>query len=219
MIIKCYNENHPYLLFIDLEFFTNKDESAARLVQFAGLLFKWIDDETYQLMRSCNEYVTEKVCYPFAEYTSITSNFLAENGIPLKDMVASIKEDFLKDIPLNELLVISHGLRNDRLVMVDNGLNLSIVDGMPIDGYCTFENARKILQRTYSLTLADLAEECGYYLHHAHNAYNDVWAEVAVFTYLKKYQMQKTIEEEEERNKLLKDTSWANSTSWKGEWE
>ena len=40
MIIKCYNENHPYLLFIDLEFFNNKDETSAHLVQFAGLLFK-----------------------------------------------------------------------------------------------------------------------------------------------------------------------------------
>jgi hypothetical protein len=41
------------------------------------------------------------------------------------------------------------------------------------------------------LTLSDLAEECGYYLHHAHNAYNDVWAEVAIFTYLKKIEAQK----------------------------
>ena len=39
MIIKTYNENHNYLLFIDLEF-SNQD-----LVQFAGLLFKRIDDE------------------------------------------------------------------------------------------------------------------------------------------------------------------------------
>jgi hypothetical protein len=33
MIIKCYNTNHNYLLFIDLEF-NNQD-----LVQFSGLLF------------------------------------------------------------------------------------------------------------------------------------------------------------------------------------
>ena len=190
MIIKAYNENHPYLLFIDLEFFNNKDEVSAHLVQFAGLLFKWIDDETYQLMRSCNEYVTDKVCYPFAEYTSITSNFLAENGVPLNDMIMSIQEDFLKDIPLDELLVISHGLKNDRLVMLDNGLNLSTIDGKPVDGFCTFENSRKILHRNERLTLSDIAEEAGYYLHHAHNAYNDVWAEVSVFTYLKKKEEQ-----------------------------
>ena len=192
MIIKCYNEHHPYLLFIDLEFFSNKKDGINHnhLVQFTGLLFQWIDDETYQLMRSCNEYVTDKVCYPFIEYTSITNSFLTENGVPLQDMIMSIEEDFLRDIPLQEVLVISHGLKNDRLIMLENGLNLSNVDGQPIDGYCTFENARKILDRKENLTLSDIAEECGYYLHHAHNAYNDAWAEVAVYTYLKKIEEQ-----------------------------
>lgn len=192
MIIKCYNEHHSYLLFIDLEFFSNKSQNKTNnhLVQFTGLLFQWIDDETYQLMRSCNEYVTDRVCYPFVEYTSITNSFLVENGVPLPDMVASIIEDFLRDIPLQEVLVISHGLKNDRMVMLENGLNLSNINGQPIDGYCTFENARKILKRQNNLTLQDIALECGYYLHQAHNAYNDAWAEVAVFTYLKKIEEQ-----------------------------
>ncbi len=192
MIIKCYNENHLYLLFIDLEFFNNKtkDETNNHLVQFAGLLFKWIDTDTYQLMRSCNEYVTEKVCYPFAEYTSITTNFLTENGVPLKDLILSVEEDFLKDINKEDILVISHGLKNDRLVLVENGLNLNFTNNKPIDGYCTFENARKILKRKEQLTLTDLCNECGYYIHHAHNAYNDVWGEVAVYTYLKKIEEQ-----------------------------
>ena len=70
MIIKAYNEKHNYLLFIDLEF------SNQKLVQFAGLLFKNIDDETYQLARSINIYISQKVCYPFMEYTNITNNFL-----------------------------------------------------------------------------------------------------------------------------------------------
>lgn len=34
MVIKCYNENHNYLLFIDVEF------NDRELVQFSGLLFK-----------------------------------------------------------------------------------------------------------------------------------------------------------------------------------
>ena len=57
MIIKCYNENHNYLLFIDLEF-SNQD-----LVQFSGLLFTRIEDETYQLAKSYTVYITQKVCY------------------------------------------------------------------------------------------------------------------------------------------------------------
>ena len=192
MIIKCYNENHPYLLFIDLEFF-NKNKKDTQLIQFAGLLFKNIDDETYQLMSSYNGYVTEKVCYPFAEYTAINNGFLEENGVPLPDMIDFIQNDFLADIPLNEMLVVTHGLKNDRLVMAENGLNLSTYEGKPIDGYCTFTNGRRILSREKNLTLADIAEEAGYYLHNAHNAFNDVWAEVAIFTYLRKLEAQKGV--------------------------
>ena len=58
MIIKCYNETHPYLVFMDIEF-QNKS-----LIQFSGLLFAKIDDGVYQLMRSCNQYVTAKVYFP-----------------------------------------------------------------------------------------------------------------------------------------------------------
>ena len=185
MIIKCYNEKHQYLLFIDLEF-NNRD-----LVQFAGLLFTWIDDDTYQLMRSCNIYVSQKVCYPFAEYTSITNNFLEENGVPLADAKQLINE-FLEGVNLDDLCIIGHGLKNDRLVLIENGLEFTHKSNkQPIDGYCTFNNAKRILGRQNHLTLTDLADECGYYLHQAHNAYNDVWAEVAIFSYLKKIEAQK----------------------------
>lgn len=43
MIIKAYGEHHEYLLFIDLEF------NQRKLIQFAGILFRRIDEETYQL--------------------------------------------------------------------------------------------------------------------------------------------------------------------------
>ena len=118
MVIKCYNEKHQYLLFVDLEF-NNRD-----LVQFAGLLFKWIDDETYQLMRSCNVYISQKVCYPFAEYTAITNNFLEENGIPLADAKELIKE-FLDGVNIDDMCIVGHGLKNDRLVLIENGIELS----------------------------------------------------------------------------------------------
>lgn len=185
MIIKAYNENHNYLLFVDLEF------SNQQLVQFAGLLFKKIDAETYQLERSLNTYISQKVCYPFMEYTSITNNFLAENGIPLDDARELVLQDFLGDIPMNQLLLISHGLKNDRKVLDLAGMGLRKSDGAAADGYCTYMNARRILDRTSNLTLGDIAEEAGFYLHAAHNAYNDVWAEVSVYTYLKKIEKQK----------------------------
>lgn len=185
MIIKCYNEGHPYLLFIDLEF--NNSE----LVQFSGLLFTKIDEETYQLMRSCNVYISQKVCFPFVEYTLITNRFLEENGIPLADAIEIIG-DFLADVDFNDLCIISHGLKNDRIILRENGICfIRKDDGSPIDGYCTFNNAKRILGRKTRLTLGDLAEESGYYLHHAHNAYNDVWAEVAIYTYLRKIEAQR----------------------------
>ena len=186
MIIKCYNEKHKYLLFIDLEF-NNRE-----LIQFSGLLFTQIDDDgTYQLMRSVNQYVCSKVCYSFTEYTNITNTFLSQNGIPLQELVNFIGDEFLKDINLSELLLISHGLKNDRMVMNDCGINLKFDDNKkPIDGYCTFTNGRRILKRKKRLALSDLATEAGYYIYNAHNAYADVWAEVAVFTYLKKIEEQ-----------------------------
>lgn len=185
MIIKCFGETHEYILFMDIEFSKNE------LVQFAGLLFKQIDDETYQLMRSINQYVTTKVCYPFMEYTHITNTFLQENGIPIQDVVYLVQEDFLGDINLNQILVVSHGLKNDRAVLSDAGINLISCGEKPIDGYCTFNNARRILNRTSCVKLSDLADEAGYYLHNAHNAYEDAWATVAVFTFLKKIEQQK----------------------------
>lgn len=179
MIIKCYNTDEEYLLFLDIEF-NNLD-----LVQYAGLLFQRIEDETYQLMRSVNIYITSQVCYAFANYTAITNNFLQENGMPLNDAIDLIENNFLKDIPYNDLLMISHGLKNDRIVLNQAGLNTNM------KGYCTFVNARRILSRQDNLSLEAIANEAGYFLHHAHNAYNDAWAEVSVFTYLKKIEKQK----------------------------
>jgi len=88
-------------------------------------------------------------------------------------------------------MIISHGLKNDRLVLKDNGINFNSyedTDGKmkPVDGYCTFNNAKRILERDKKLKLEDLAEEAGYYLSCAHNAYHDMWATVAVFTFLRK---------------------------------
>lgn len=185
MIIKAYNDKHKYLLFIDIEFDMHK------LVQFAGLLFKKIDaDGTYQLMRSYNSYVTTKICYPFKEYTQITNDWLTQNGVSIEDIRTFIKEDLLEGVDLHDLEIISHGLKNDRLILMNNGINLSnYMDGevlKPIDGYCTCNNARRILKRVNHLTLEELAEESGFFLHSAHNAFNDVWAEVSVFTTLKK---------------------------------
>lgn len=198
MIIKCYNENHPYLLFIDIEF------DNTHLIQFAGLLFKRIDtDGSYQLQTSINQYVSTKVGYPFMEYTGINNSFLDENGVPLSSLRTLIFDDVLGDISMKDIMIISHGLRNDRLVLNRNGINLSQYADekgiwRPVDGYCTFNNAKRILNRNDHASATDLANQFGYYLHNAHNAYNDVWSEVVIFTTLKKIEEQGKGEEGED---------------------
>ena len=101
MIIKCYNENHPYLLFIDIEF------DNTHLIQFAGLLFKRIDtDGSYQLQTSINQYVSAKVGYPFTEYTGINNSFLDENGVPLSSLRTLIFDDVLGEVPMKDIMII-----------------------------------------------------------------------------------------------------------------
>lgn len=195
MIIKCYNEKHPWLLFLDIEF------DQLQLVQFSGALFKRIDEDTYQLASTITQYITASVSVYFQDYTRITQDFLAANGIPLDSLKDLIFGEVLKDIDMGDLMVISHGLKNDRLVLKENNINFNYYnspDGKvrPVDGYCTFNNAKRILNREKKLKLEDLAEEAGYYLSCAHNAYNDMWATVAVFTFLKKMDYER---------KMLKD--------------
>lgn len=185
MIIKCYNEKHPWLLFLDIEF------DQLQLVQFSGALFKRIDEDTYQLASTITQYITASVSIYFQDYTKITQDFLATNGIPLESLRDLLFGEVLKDIDMGDLMVISHGLKNDRLVLKENDINFNYyVDAedktKPVDGYCTFNNAKRILNREKKLKLEDLAEEAGYYLSCAHNAYNDMWATVSVFTFLKK---------------------------------
>ena len=108
----------------------------------------------------------------------------------MADAIAYIQEEFLGDVDKDDLMIITHGLKNDRLVLKENGLQLVKNNGSSVDGFCTYNAARRILRRENHLSLEDLCNECGYYLHHAHNAYNDVWAEVAIYTYLKKIEKQ-----------------------------
>lgn len=185
MIIKCFNEKHPWLLFMDIEF------DQQQLIQFSGALFKRIDEDTYQLASTITQYITASVSAYFQDYTKITQDFLVTNGIPLESLKELLFNEVLKDVDMGDLMIISHGLKNDRLVLKENDINFNYyIDAegktKPIDGYCTFNNGKRILERERKLKLEDIAEESGYYLSGAHNAYHDMWATVSVFTFLKK---------------------------------
>ena len=119
MIIYAHNIKYPYLLVFDIEF----DQTT--LVQFCGLLFKRIGDGIYQLARSCNQYVAlNKVSYPFQQYTGITKQFLQDNGTRLTDVVQVVLDEFLEDVDKSQMLVISHGLKNDRKILLENKVNV-----------------------------------------------------------------------------------------------
>lgn len=181
MIIYLKGVQQKYVLVFDIEF-DQKD-----LVQFAGILLKQVGENLFITARSVNQYVVHKPSYHFQRYTGLTKTFLTENGITLKDLAQVVEDVLLKDVPRNDLLVVSHGLKNDRLVLSQNLINLiyDIETLEPIKGYCTFINARRLLERASQLKLSDISREIGVYPISKHDAFSDVWSTIAVFSYLR----------------------------------
>lgn len=154
----CFlNETHLYVLVFDIEFDQND------IVQFAGILFRSVGDGRYVVVRTLNTYVSCSPSYPFRVYTNISKEFLEINGVRKEDVVQQVEDVLLKDVPLDKLLVVSHGLKGDREMLLKNFINLSYdkTTIKAIDGYCTFVNARRILGRKDRLKLSDIAREAG----------------------------------------------------------
>lgn len=181
MVIYLKDVKEKYVLVFDIEF----DQKV--LVQFAGVLLERVGPNLYAISKSLNQYVVHKPSYHFQRYTGLSRKFLTENGVQLKDLVQLVEDVLLEDVPLSDLLVVSHGLKNDLIVLEHNMINLKYdkVSLEFINGYCTFTNARRILQRGNHLKLDDIARETGFYPVHRHDAFSDVWATVAVFSFLK----------------------------------
>ena len=181
MIIYFKDVKEKYVLVFDIEF----DQKT--LVQFAGVLLERVGENLYTISKSMNQYVAHKPSYYFQRYTGLNRIFLADNGIQLKDLVQLVEDVLLVDVPRSDLLVVSHGLKNDLLVLEQNMINLKYDRNSlePIHSYCTFTNARRILQRTNHLKLDDVARETGYYPTNGHDAFSDVWSTIAVFSFLK----------------------------------
>lgn len=166
------NENHAYILFLDTEF------DHQELVQFAGILFRRVDENNYTPYRSLNVYIQTPVTAAFTRYTSLSTPFLTSNGVTLDDARWQIEDCLLADV--NDLLLVSHGLHSDLAVLHAN--NINIKHGAE---YCTFEKAKVILGRKTQLSLEDLAREAVIYPVLEHNAFVDTWLTVGVYNYLK----------------------------------
>lgn len=166
------------------------------LIQFAGIMFKKLEPEIYQISRALNIYVklpdNIKMNYFIEEFTGITKTFLDEYG-ETPEKAAEQINNFL-DCGSEDLLIVSHGLTNDRITLDNNGINIY---DKKINGLCTYNAAKRILKRDKNLTLTEIANEAGMFSSAKHNAFNDAWATVAVFSLLCK------LDKEEKENKQI----------------
>ena len=163
------------IIIFDIEY----DQSS--LVQLAFLILTKKEPTIFELTKSFNVYV--KTNQPlnnfFKRYTNITDDFLCDNGVDLAVAEALVNEVML-DIDINDTLIVSHGVQNDLDLLLQNKIDFKKIK----EHYCTYNSAKKILQRNNRLSLQDVAAEGGYYMFDAHNAYADVWGTLYAFCYL-----------------------------------
>lgn len=192
MITVFKNIDYDHVLMFDAEY------NEGDLIQFAGLLFRKINKDIFQIEKSFNAYVKleeGKYINRFIEkFTGITNSFLDSFGITLEEAREGIKE--LIDVE-GSLLIVAHGLENDRRVLLGNDIDLYLRNDEVIDGICTYNAAKRLLNREKNLNLTDVAADAGLFLTHGHDAFHDAWATVSAFCLLKK------LEDEKKNEKLL----------------
>ena len=181
MVILFKNIKKPKVLIFDAEY------NEGDLIQFSGILFRNINKELdlFQIEKSLLVYCKPAENYvvnPFIErFTGITSEFLNRKGISLEETSKLVVS--LLDFP-EECIVVSHGVSNDRQVLLENGVDLYENNNKDLIGICTYTMARRVLDRNNSLSLKDVAAEAGLFLGDGHNAYNDALITACVLSFL-----------------------------------
>ncbi|MFW5889572.1 MAG: exonuclease domain-containing protein [Bacillota bacterium] len=164
------------------------------IIQFSGIMFRKVQDDIFQVSKSINLYIKlphNKQMNSFIErFTGITDKFLEQDGEDLFKAKRKIYE-FLE--AEGDILFVSHGLTNDRKILLDNGIDFyaSKDESQDYYGSCTYNMAKRILNREKNLSLTDIAMEAGWFIFNGHNAFDDAWANVAVFSLLKKLEDEK----------------------------
>ena len=147
-------------------------------------MLQWIGDSVYQICRSLNVYVD--VDFPLSafvqKYTEITNSVIRDYGVPLSEANA-LWEEFIGDIPHDDILIFSHGIFQDIDIMDDNGFNIE-----NFELWDTLNMSKFILERDNHLTLQELAEEGGFPPIKQHNAYADALTNLMLYSYLLKLQ-------------------------------
>ena len=200
MIVVFKGIKYDNVLVFDAEY--NEGE----LIQFSGILFRKIERDIFQVSKSLNIYVKLRFgkINPFIErFTGISDIYLNTFGEEFEDARQKIFD--LLEIE-GSLVLVSHGLTNDRRVMLNSDIDLYIdKNDKAIDGLCTYNAAKCLLGRTKKLSLEDVAADAGIFLSNGHNAFDDAWATVSVFSLLCK------LEEERKNEKILPPRKDANN--------
>ena len=186
--------SNSHVLIFDAEY------NEGHIIQFAGLLFRRIEEDIFQIEKSTNFYVKlpegKNINYFISDFTGITDSYLNAFGENLDDARQMIYD--LIEIEEDDLVVVSHGLYNDRQTLLNNDIDLYLdSQGREIVGLCTYDAAKRLLGRDKKLRLEDVAADAGIFLSNNHSAFDDAWATVSVFCLMSK------LEEEKRYEKLL----------------
>lgn len=175
MKIVLNNNKYNNILFFDIEY------DKLNLVQLALLKLTKTNTNIYEVKKSINLYVNieDNLSKFFTEYTNIEKSYLESFGIKI-EQVRDIINEVLNSIDLENTLIVSHGIKNDLLVLDANNINLKAIP----NHYCTYNAAKRLLKRDRNLTLSEVAMEGCYSNIDEHNAYSDVWATLHAFCLL-----------------------------------
>ena len=135
MLVVFKGNTKKHILVFDAEY------NEGQLIQFSGILFKLMEEDIYQIFKSLNIYVKleyGKINRFIKEFTGITDEYLENFG---KDL-AEARDSIYKLLDEEDLLVVSHGLYNDRQTMMNNDIDMySNAEEEDISGSCTYSTS------------------------------------------------------------------------------
>lgn len=173
MIVVLKNIKQEYAFCFDIE---HDDQ---QLVQLSGILLKRLEGDQFIVIKSLNFYVkNKKLSNFFVNFTCLPQVEINQYGLSLEELDETLIE-FFKDIKQEDTIWVSHGLINDLTV-----LRMNDIDLLPRYKYCTYNNAKRLIDRPNKLSLCEIAREACCGLGVNHNAYTDAIATMWIFSYL-----------------------------------
>lgn len=175
MLLYIPNEEHNNLIFFDTEFNDRK------LIQVSMIAYEAIQVEnvrTYILKGSINVFIDNEINEFFTRYTGISNDFLSNHAVSEKEAREALNS-FVTNYDTKDSLFIAHGVKQDMELLNDLGVNISNAER-----YCTYNAAKRLLNREKNLKLIDVCNESGYFAEQ-HDAYSDAKNVVHAYSYLK----------------------------------